>query len=122
MGFRTNTFAMVWETKPTSDTLTRARISVSRKDKTSGEFVQDFTGFVSFVGTACAAKAAKLKAKDRIKLGEVDVTNRYDKEKNVTYTNYNVYSFEMANDKGTSAPAKNASRTPVDELSDNLPF
>lgn len=47
-----------------------------------------------FVGSACAAKAAKLQKGARIKLGDVDVTTRYDAEKKETYTNYKVFSFE----------------------------
>ena len=31
--------------------------------------------------------------KDRIKLGDVDVTTRYDKSKSASYTNFNIYSF-----------------------------
>ena len=56
--------------------------------------MQDFGGFVTFIGTAAAQKAAKLKEGDRIRLGDVDVSNVYVKEKNTTYTNFKVFSFE----------------------------
>lgn len=46
MGFRTGAFAKVWEVTPMSDTSTKVRISVSRKNKQSGEYEQDFSGFV----------------------------------------------------------------------------
>lgn len=81
MGFREKAFATIWSTEPISDTLTKARISVSRKNKQSGEYETDFSGFVSFIGTAAAKKSACLKEKDRIRLGDVDVSNKYDKEK-----------------------------------------
>lgn len=42
MGFRTGAFAKVWEVTPMSDTSTKVRISVSRKNKQSGEYEQDF--------------------------------------------------------------------------------
>lgn len=101
MGFRNGAFATVWESESISDTNTKARISVSRKNKETGEYETEFSGFVNFFGTAAASKAARLKEKDRIKLGEVDVTTKYVKEKNVTYTNYKVFSFEMADDSSS---------------------
>ena len=97
MGFRSGGYATVWEVTPRSDTMTSVRLSTSRKDKTTGEYETDFSGFVAFVGTAAAKKAAKLKEKDRIKLGDVDVTTKYDKVKKITYTNYTAFSFEDAN-------------------------
>lgn len=104
MGFRKDAFATVWSVETVSDTLTKGRISISRKNKQTDEYETDFSGFVSFVGTAAAKKAARLKEKDRIKLGDVDVTNRYDKEKNTTYTNFKVFSFELPDSSGNAAP------------------
>lgn len=125
MGFRKDTFATVWSVEATSDTLTKARISISRKNKQTGEYENDFSGFVSFVGTAAAKKAASLKERDKIKLGDVDVTNRYDKEKNTTYTNYKVFSFEMADSaqaqsKNSTEPQPQVDDGEVDE--ERLPF
>lgn len=98
MGFRKDSYATVWEVNPISDLVTKARISISRKNKQSGEYEQDFGGFVKFIGTAAAKKAAQLKEKDRIKLGDVDVSNFYDREKKVEYTDFKVFSFDMADD------------------------
>ena len=84
MGFRTGAFAKVWEVTPMSDTSTKVRMSISRKNKQSGEYEQDFSGFVLAIGTAAAKKAAGLKEGNRIKLGDVDVTTKYDKEKKIT--------------------------------------
>ena len=104
MGFRTGAWATCWEVQTKSDTLTIVRLSTSRKEKNSDEYVQDFSKFVAFVGTANAQKAAKLKEKSRIKLGDVEVTSRYDKENNKEYTNFTCYSFEQQDeDKGTSS-------------------
>lgn len=109
MGFRKETWATVWEVKPVSDTFCKGRISVSRKSRQTGEYEQDFNGFVGFVGTACAAKAARLNTKDRIYLGDVDVTTNYVKESNTTYTNFKVFSFKTQEEKnvedGKAAPA-----------------
>ena len=94
MGFRTGSYATIWSIEAMSDTKTRARISVSRKNKQTGEYETDFSGYVDFIGTAAASKASRLKEKDKIRLGDVDVSNKYVKEKNITYTNCKVFSFE----------------------------
>ena len=94
MGFRANAFAKVWTVEPVKDTITKCRISISRKDRNTNEYVQDFGGFVSFAGTAAAKKASLLKEGDRIRLKDVDVTNHYDKERNTTYTNFTCFSFD----------------------------
>ena len=109
MGFRTGAFAKIWEVKPFSDTSVRLRLSVSRKIKQTGEYEQDFSGFVDAVGTAAAKKAASLKEGDRIKIGDVDVTTKYNSDKKITYTNYKMFSFEMDND---AAPAKSNNAEP----------
>lgn len=95
MGFRVGSYAKVWAVDPKTDTNTVVRISISRKNKKSGEYEQDFSGFVSFVGTAAAKKAANLKEGDRIKLGDVDVTTSYNAEKKITYTNYKAFDFTV---------------------------
>lgn len=123
MGFRKDSYATVWEVSRISDTMTKGRISISRKDKNTGEYVQDFGGFVAFCGTSCARKALALKEKDRIKLGDVDVSNRYDKEKNTTYTNFNIFDFEMADGSGGAQQSRAQERVVDDgEVDDGLPF
>ena len=98
MGFRTGSYATIWGVvESISDTKTKARISISRRNKMTGEYNTDFSGFVEFIGTSAANKALTLKERDRIKLGDIDVSNKYDKEKNITYVNYNVFSFDIQN-------------------------
>lgn len=131
MGFRSNTWAKVWSIEPVRDTITKCRISISRKDRNTGEYIQDFGGFIAFVGTAAASKAAKLKEGDSIRLGDVDVTNRYDKEREITYTNFNCYSFETNDEvegNGATSPQQHAPTVDVNYGIDNgeveaeLPF
>lgn len=129
MGFRENSYATIWQVKTVSETLTNARISISRKNKQTGEYETDFSGFVSFVGTSAASKAANLKEKDRIKLLKTDVTNKYDKDKDVAYTNYKVFDFstqdEMETQSSHSAPQQNRpddGDVCEDEADDRLPF
>ena len=124
MGFRTGAFAKIWEVTPMSDTSTKLRMSVSRKNKQSGEYEQDFSGFVLAIGTAAAKKAACLKEGDKIKLGDVDVSTKYDKEKKITYTNFKMFSFEV--DGGSDSSGDTTDPQPsVDEgeIDDSrLPF
>jgi len=60
MGFTNGAYAKVWEVRQVSDTLTSLRISISTKDKQTGQYEQRFGGFVSCLGTAMAAKARSL--------------------------------------------------------------
>lgn len=125
MGFRQGSFATIWQVEPVKDTITKAKITTSRKNKNTGEYETDFSGFVTFLGTAAASKAAKLKEKDRIKLGDVDVTRKWDKEKQKEYINFNVFGFEMADTKATSSPPAATNTEPVDSgeiETDDLPF
>lgn len=101
MGFRQGAYCSIWSVEPGKGNFTKVRLSVSRKNK-DGQYEQDFTGFCTFISQA-HAKAARLKERDRIKLGEVDVSNSYDKERKKEYTNFKVFDFEMADTAGGSA-------------------
>ncbi len=127
MGFRNGAYCKVWSIEPLSEVNTKVRLSVSRKNKQTGEYEQDFSGFVNFIGSAAASKAAKLKEGDRIKLGEVDVSTKYNADKKCTYYNCKVFSFEPADgDKPKAETAHDDPQPTVDagELDDNreLPF
>ena len=127
MGFRKDSYATVWEVKKGNGNYSDVRLSTSRKNKQTDEYVTDFSGFVRFVGTA-HQNAGSLKEKDRIKIGDCEVTNSYDKEKKVTYTNYAVFSFEMANG-GQQNTAQQTQKQPIggfenipDSIDEELPF
>lgn len=125
MGFRNGAYATVWETKPGNGNWTDVRLSISRKNR-DGEYETDFSGFVRFIGDAHTG-AAYLGEKSRIKIGECDVTNRYDKEKKVTYTNFAVFSFEDADggNAATQPPAstdENGFMNIPDGIDEELPF
>lgn len=129
MSYRQGSFAKVWEITPKSNTNTQIRISTSRKNKDTGEYEQDFSGFVSCVGTAAAKKAANLNKGDTIRLGDVDVTTKYDANKKITYTNFTMFSFqtnaevEAEKNGGKSAPIPVDVNDPdPDETENDLPF
>ena len=69
MGFRNGSYCKIWSVEPMFETATKLRISISRKNKQTNEYEQDFSGFVTCVGTAAAAKALALKEGSRIKIG-----------------------------------------------------
>jgi hypothetical protein len=123
MGFHTGAYAKIWEVTPMTDTSTKLQLSISKKNKKTNEYETDFSGFVMAIGTAAAAKAARLDKGDRIKLGDVDVSTKYDKEKKITYTNYKLFSFDM--DGGGQKPYYVTPQPSVDEgeVDENrLPF
>lgn len=126
MGFRSGAYAKIWELEQTENAV-NARISISRKDKNSGQYTQAWGGYARFYGDAAQAVQNAGKG-GRIKLGEVDVTNRYDAEKKITSTYYSVYTAEVAQagrEAGNKAAAQLADdfiSVPDDLAEDGLPF
>lgn len=121
MGFRVNTFCKVWKVEDGKGNYKNVRLSVSKKNKMSGEYEQDFSGICMFIGPA-KEKIEKVKEGDRIKITDIDVSNKYDKEKNTTYVTYKVFDFES----DQSAPAQKTESVAKSEgennSEDNLPF
>lgn len=116
MGFREGAFATVWEITATGDNFSKIRVSTSRKDKKTDEYVTDFNGFVSLIGEANKKLSMIEEALDqdercRIKLGACDVSNRYDKEAEREYTNFTLFDFEIAGDRTSSEEEKPAKAT-----------
>ena len=123
MGFRTGSYAKIWEVTPVNDSSTKLRMSVSRKNKQTGEYEQDFSGYVLCVGTAAAGRALQLHEGSRIKIGDCDVTTRYDEKKKVTYTNYKMFSFSTDDEDEqtqTDAPQPTVDEGEIDD--NKLPF
>lgn len=125
MGFRNGAYATIWEVKEGKGNYADVRISISKKNKQTNEYENDFNGFVRFIGDA-GKKVQSYKEKDRVKLGDCDVTNHYDKEKKVTYTNCVVFSFEDPESNGASNNTSNGSdgfmNIPDDVNDSGLPF
>lgn len=123
MGFRKGAYATVWAAEKGSGNYTDVRLSISKKNKQTDKYETDFSGFVRFVGTA-HQNVGSLKERDRIRIGDCEVTNSYNKEKNVTYTNYAVFSFEKVDNNGVQGKSDDKAFTNShDEIDDaELPF
>lgn len=121
MGLHNGAYAKIWSVQPGKGRFTTVRLSINKKQQ-DGSYVQDFSGYCTFLGKA-HAKAATLKGDERIKLGDIDVGNSYDKEKNKEFINYRVFDFDLADGSQSSAPAA-ASSNPVEsnDVDDDTPF
>lgn len=128
MGFRQDArFVKVWEVENKGNYHV-VSLSTSKKNKETNQYETDFSNkFVRFIGAAHTL-AADLKAGDTIKLGSCEVTNKYDKEKNTTYTNYLVYSFEKEGENSNSSPNNSTPKSGdgfmniPDGVDEELPF
>jgi len=123
MGFRNGAYAKIWEVKPNpTGKSTSVRLSVSRKVG-DGQYEDDFSGYASFIATA-NDRAAGLKKGDRIKLGDVDVSSRYNQEKKERSFSFKVFSFELADGHPGAASKKQGSSLDAvedGELPDDFP-
>lgn len=124
MGFSNGNFAKVWEVNPVSDRMTKLKISISRKNKDTGEYETRFNGFAAVCGAALASKARKLKEGDTIKLERVDVETHYDKEKKKEYINYYIYAYEQQEQGGSTASKPEDRTEPTSDPEDDsrLPY
>ena len=122
MGFRNEVYAKVWEVKPNqSGRSTSVRLSISKKVG-DGQYEDDFSGWVTFIATA-NDRAAGLKSGDRIKLGDVGVSSKYNRDKRESSYSFKVFSFEMADGTQRAAKKKSSALDAVEEgdLPDDFP-
>jgi len=125
MGFRTGSYAKVWRFEDKGN-YSVVEISTSKKNKTTDQYETDFASkFVRFIGQAHVDIQA-LQEGVKIKLGDVEVTNSYNKETKQGYTNFLVFSFEQA-EYQDNAPSQQVSGNDdfmkiADTLEDSLPF
>ena len=127
MGFRQNSFAKVWRFEDKGNYAV-VELSTSKKNKQTDQYETDFQSkFVRFIGQAHTDIIAMADGV-KIKLGDVEVTNSYNKETKVAYTNFLVFSFEVAEYQDTQKQNGNVATgkesfmdIPQTEL-DSLPF
>lgn len=144
MGFCSGAYATVWSVESKSPTVTTGRVSISKKNKETGAYEDEYSGYIGFIGTNCAAKALRLRERDRIRLGNVDCRKLWDKGKQREYRNDQVFSFyvegepeftakraksifdvEGSSSQGGSAPSQALETMEVDDgelTEEDLPF
>lgn len=146
MGFRTGAYAKIWSVEKGNGNYYVADMSTSRKNA-DGDYEKDWGNkFVRLIAGA-ANVAETLEDGARVRIGDCEVTNYYDKSKQTLYTNYVIFSFMEDNDdnnggesKGTDKKSNNkgskkakakAKEEPVDDetfvnipegLDEELPF
>lgn len=125
-GFREGAYARVWEIQPVAGkNATDIRISISSKNKETGEYKDDFAGFVRCYSGA-HTKAANLQKKDRIKLLSTSVTKTYNKETNESKYYFSVFDFEPAEpytNSGNDYPFVTEGDNPVESnTAEDLPY
>lgn len=92
--FGAGSYAKIWEIRAINPKYSDIRISTSKKDKETGEYSQDFGGYVRMVGKA-HEQMNYLHEGDKFKIVRCGVENRYDKEKKVTYNNFIIFDAEV---------------------------
>ena len=125
MGFRTDSYAKVWEVKNKAEKYTDAQISISKKNKQTEQYETDFSGIVRFIGEA-HKKAVEFANGSKIKILSCDTTNKYDKEKKTTFWRCIVFDFEFTED----SPKANPNQEEIDmsfmdisaDMQEELPF
>lgn len=126
MGFRTGAYAKVWKTEDKGN-YSVVELSTSKKNKQTGKYETDFNGkFVRFIGQA-HTDIKKYGDGIKIKLGDVEVTNSYNKETKISYTNFLVFSFEAeesnTNTNAGSLPTGNEDFMKIEDTDlSELPF
>ena len=110
MGFANGRYATAWTDRNTNKVLNifekyaEVQLTTSKK-KQDGTYETDFSGRCRFVGKSFEKiRRIDLREKDRLKLLEVETTNRYDKEKKTTYNTYIVWDFETVENRQPTAP------------------
>ena len=126
MGFRTNSYMRIWEevrrdtTNPVPKWVT-VRTSISRKNKETGQYDQDFSGYVSLVGAACTEYLNRLQQAPlpfNVKLGDIDCRSYYNKDTKQSRYDFTVFSFAPENQQGqyqhpATAPASAPAPAPA---------
>lgn len=104
MGFKNGAYAKVWEVRPRDGgKSTIVRLSISKKDKNTGNYEQEFSDSVFFVGDANQMARGTLTKGARIKIDECDVKSSYDKEKKLSHYTFTVWKYSNS-DGAVSAP------------------
>lgn len=126
MGFRSGAWMSVFGVYPVTDKVVKILGATSMKNKATGEYENDFSGYCSCLGESAARKAMQLKPTSgnpaRIHLGDVEVKHTFKpaaKEgewPEVEYINYNIYDFDLGEDFTTNQNQGNRNPSYQDQL------
>ena len=140
MGFRQGAFIKIWDLENKGNYHV-AEMSTSKKmkDRSGNEITEngkvkyetDWSNkFVRLVGTA-HNQAKTLDISKNVKIESCEVTNKWDKEKKIMYTNYVIFAFSEEDNKQNKNANKNTNSKPAQEdfrpidksiEDDDLPF
>ena len=128
MGFGQGKYAKIWKVENKGNYHV-AEMSTSKKNKETDQYETDWNyKFVRLIGTA-HQQVDKLDLSKSVKVGACEVTHSYDKEKNITYTNYAIFAFEDTDGGNGQSGKPSSSNKPGDgflniptELDEELPF
>ena len=131
MGFREGSFGKIWSVENKGN-YSVAEMSTSKKNKQTDKYETDWSNkFVRLIGTAAKQVEGKEIPKGglSVKIGQCEVTNNYDKEKKITYTNYAIFNFHEEeengkpnNTKSSVKPNTKASKPAEEKIDEDLPF
>ncbi len=132
MAFKNNCVATLWKVDKENGKVVDIHekyadisISTSKQNRDTAKYETDFAGKVRLLGQAFdKIKQINLTEKDKIKLINVEVNNKYDASKRVTYTNYICWDIEVFDhkDKRPKPVEVVESDNAFDINSDDLPF
>ena len=127
--FSNNAYVKIWKIEKGNGNYFTAQMSTSTKNM-GGEYEKDWSdGRVRLVGNA-AKQAEKISAGDTRQIASCGVTNRYDKDKKITYTNYTIFSFVDDNTQNSKQQGKTTTQkksndfinVPDSSTDEELPF
>ena len=103
MPLKPNGIVKVWKFED-KNTHGVAEISTSKKNKETGKYETDFNEkFVRIAGGAYT-KLKELPQGCRVRVKEFAVSNKWDNEKKVKYTNYTIFDIEELEDNNNQQP------------------
>ena len=125
-GFSVGSKCKVFEIEKKNDTWCKCKISIRHKED-DGTYETDFNRVVDFFGKA-ASQIMEEGEGAFVRLAEISVTRKYDKEKQKEYFNFSV--FRIGDDEDDEPVQKKAEKKAIDDFvrveniedDDDIPF
>lgn len=110
MAFKNGAYAKIQEILENKENYKDVRITTSKKNRTTGKYEYDFSSRVRLLGES---NKINIEQGDVIKVIDCEISNKYDKEKKITYWNPVIWSFEKL--ENTQKETKNNNVKPSNE-------